>query len=414
MLGGGQIVSFYSYKGGAGRTMAVANVGCILANNGYKVLLIDWDLESPGLHRYFSPFLGDPDLKATAGVIDFARAAAERSQISLLECAVPIKMPLSGGGSIEFVSAGRQDEQFQRRVNTFDWNMFYERGGNDLIASERQRLKSRYDYVLIDSRTGVTDSSGICTTKLPDMLVTHFTLNHQSIEGTAGIVARAKSQRSDLKVFPVPARVEYGEHDKLSTAIAFARRVFAPFLIHVQSNRSAIEPTEQIRYWREVETPYVAYYAFEEIPAVFKEEPGSRRGILAANERLASWMTGQDVSSLKFAASDNRQAILEAFGFNQRRAFTFDSMGPARKSLLLGTLQSLERWLLRHRWQLATAILATVVVVMLGLPVYKNFVKSPNTPGAINQPASSKIDAPSQRQDSGTEPPKPRQSKAPE
>jgi cellulose biosynthesis protein BcsQ len=37
----GKIITFYSYKGGTGRTMA--NVGRILASNGYDVLLIDWD-----------------------------------------------------------------------------------------------------------------------------------------------------------------------------------------------------------------------------------------------------------------------------------------------------------------------------------------------------------------------------------
>ena len=53
----GKIVTFYSYKGGTGRTMALANVGWILASAGLKVLVVDWDLDSPGLHRYFHPFV---------------------------------------------------------------------------------------------------------------------------------------------------------------------------------------------------------------------------------------------------------------------------------------------------------------------------------------------------------------------
>ena len=43
----GQVVTFYSYKGGTGRTMALANVAWILAANGNRVLVVDWDLESP-------------------------------------------------------------------------------------------------------------------------------------------------------------------------------------------------------------------------------------------------------------------------------------------------------------------------------------------------------------------------------
>jgi Mrp family chromosome partitioning ATPase len=50
--------------------LALANVAWILANNGLRVLLIDWDLEAPGLHRYFTPFLIDSDLHETVGLID--------------------------------------------------------------------------------------------------------------------------------------------------------------------------------------------------------------------------------------------------------------------------------------------------------------------------------------------------------
>ena len=58
-----RVVTFYSFKGGTGRSMAVANVAWILASRGQRVLVIDWDLEAPGLHRYFRPFLVDRDLE---------------------------------------------------------------------------------------------------------------------------------------------------------------------------------------------------------------------------------------------------------------------------------------------------------------------------------------------------------------
>src|ERR1700726_3263021 len=66
----GKIVTFYSYKGGTGRSMALANVAWLLAANGHSVLAIDWDLEAPGLHRYLAPFLRDPELTQTRGVVD--------------------------------------------------------------------------------------------------------------------------------------------------------------------------------------------------------------------------------------------------------------------------------------------------------------------------------------------------------
>ena len=81
----GRIITFYSYKGGTGRTMALANVAWIAASKGYRVLAVDWDLESPGLHRYFHPFLLDRQLRSSRGVIDMIRdfaAATLRSPSS--------------------------------------------------------------------------------------------------------------------------------------------------------------------------------------------------------------------------------------------------------------------------------------------------------------------------------------------
>ena len=47
------VVTFYSFKGGVGRSMCVANVADILARQGLRVLMIDFDLEAPGLEQYF-------------------------------------------------------------------------------------------------------------------------------------------------------------------------------------------------------------------------------------------------------------------------------------------------------------------------------------------------------------------------
>ena len=49
----GMIFTFYSYKGGVGRSMALANIGVHFHQRGFRTLLIDMDLEAPGLERYF-------------------------------------------------------------------------------------------------------------------------------------------------------------------------------------------------------------------------------------------------------------------------------------------------------------------------------------------------------------------------
>src|SRR5438132_14326392 len=45
-------VTFYSYKGGVGRTLALVNVAAELARSGRRVLIVDFDLEAPGLDTF--------------------------------------------------------------------------------------------------------------------------------------------------------------------------------------------------------------------------------------------------------------------------------------------------------------------------------------------------------------------------
>jgi predicted acylesterase/phospholipase RssA/tetratricopeptide (TPR) repeat protein len=48
------IYTFYSYKGGVGRSMALANIAGAFHERGLRVLVVDWDLEAPGLEAYFT------------------------------------------------------------------------------------------------------------------------------------------------------------------------------------------------------------------------------------------------------------------------------------------------------------------------------------------------------------------------
>src|SRR5215211_6585166 len=86
----GKIITFYSYKGGTGRTMALANMAWILASNGKRVLVVDWDLEAPGLHRFLHPFLEDKTLSTSEGVIDFVVDFATESMTPLEDPSKPL------------------------------------------------------------------------------------------------------------------------------------------------------------------------------------------------------------------------------------------------------------------------------------------------------------------------------------
>ena len=66
----GQMIAFYSPRARVGSTMALANVGVLLAKWQFKVLLVDWDLESPQLPDYFEHFMGQRTVAQCKGIAD--------------------------------------------------------------------------------------------------------------------------------------------------------------------------------------------------------------------------------------------------------------------------------------------------------------------------------------------------------
>ena len=64
-------ITFYSYKGGVGRSLALANIATRLAEFGKKVCLLDFDLEAPGLHYKFSTLLSNQKKEIKNGIVDY-------------------------------------------------------------------------------------------------------------------------------------------------------------------------------------------------------------------------------------------------------------------------------------------------------------------------------------------------------
>jgi hypothetical protein len=323
----GRIVTFYSYKGGTGRTMALANVAWILAASGLRVLAIDWDLEAPGLPRFFHPFLEDDDFTGKAGVQSlvtaFATHVTQRRRNGEAPGAGPaFYEPFTelhryvvtldwdfGDGTLDLLPAGLPDRNYGAAA--FDWNDFYERlDGAAYLEELRRSMAEAYDYVLIDSRTGLSDVADICTAVLPDTLVNCFTMSDQSINGAAMVAGRIVERRGGqvARILPVPMRLDLSaEHERLNVGRATARAKFDRFLDGLEGD------DELDRYWRDVEVPYRAYYSYEEILAVFADPADRPNTVLSSFERLTDRITGGAVTTLARMPDEVRQQQLHEF-----------------------------------------------------------------------------------------------------
>ncbi|MFC1441837.1 FxSxx-COOH system tetratricopeptide repeat protein [Streptacidiphilus sp. N1-10] len=322
----GRVVTFYSYKGGTGRTMTMANVAWILAANGKKVLTVDWDLEAPGLSRFFHPFLNEEALATTGGVVNMVNDYLERSldnpsdaaarlsgHAAVQQQAIKLNWNFPDGGRIDFISAGKQNNDYGSILDGLNWDQFYERyyGGVFLDALREEMVRS-YDYAFIDSRTGLSDTSSICTQQLPDDVVVCFTLSDQSIRGAA-LVARHIQTRGvighstdPIRILPVPMRIDEGEKDRAERGRAEARSKF-------EGLPKALYTVKDDQYWGSIEIPYKPYYAYEEILAVFGDQTGIPNTVLGACERLTRELTRGEVSALPPMAEPLRLATVAKF-----------------------------------------------------------------------------------------------------
>jgi MinD-like ATPase involved in chromosome partitioning or flagellar assembly len=266
------IVTFYSYKGGVGRTMALANVAVLLARQGLRVLAVDWDLEAPGLDRYFTGEQLPLPRRDGSGLLDLIAdaTAGKAAPEDWRRYAATVR---TNPGTLSLLTSGQQDEQYSARVLSLDWPYFFGnvRGG-DFIEALRDDWRAAFDVTLIDSRTGITDSGGICTIQLPDVLVPVFTANEQSLIGTRDVIQRAQTARQRLAfdrtpflVFPLPSRfdgrTEVEESQKW--LVRFADDLAAFYADWVPAGISVREVIERTKL------PYVAYFSFgEKLPVV--------------------------------------------------------------------------------------------------------------------------------------------------
>lgn len=182
--------TFYSYKGGVGRSLALMNVACHLAGKGANVCLIDFDLEAPGLST-FSIFLKGGKNKIKKGLSDYLSSYQESypnfNFPDMSEFIVEANKFKIGDlnfdkkenyGKIYLLPSGDYKE-----INFSD--LYLKQEGYKLFEELKLQI-SKYtnaDFILIDSRTGESDQLSICTQQLPNIIVYVFFPNEQNLVG---------------------------------------------------------------------------------------------------------------------------------------------------------------------------------------------------------------------------------------
>lgn len=216
-----ETITFYSYKGGTGRSLVVSHVANYLSSFGKRVVAIDFDLEAPGLHFKLGLNNRNSPVAPERGLLDLMFDCLKRAAplpASLQEFAPVVVNNDDSRGWIRLLAAGNtESSEYWGRLAQINWHdTFYAPDGLgvpfflELVGRVETELEP--DYILIDSRTGVTEIGGVATAILPDRLVCLFTNSLESLQGTRNVirsvaVAPRLPSRSRVEILPILTRI---------------------------------------------------------------------------------------------------------------------------------------------------------------------------------------------------------------
>ncbi len=245
-------VVFYSYKGGTGRTLALANVATLAAAVGKRVVVIDMDLEAPGTtYKLLGADYGQASsCRGLVGYLLDMIESGERPDPSGYLVPVPIVAELgveTDGGELLLIPAGRVPSAGYfgelRRLN-FDARaadgsaVGYMRG-----VLEQIEASLAPELVLIDARTGITNSNSLALSELADEVYAFYLDLPEQRDGTRMVLrslaplARAGHPTLTAVLSRVPAESEHsqagwtqtaGDRERLESTIAFLEQPTTP------------------------------------------------------------------------------------------------------------------------------------------------------------------------------------------
>lgn len=164
------IINFYSYKGGVGRTMSVSQIARLLAARGKKVVVADFDFDAPGVPAVFGMKFQDVREGGLFELFtDFSDCDDNDDAFKkrLGSCLIDVKnIKLIGddkNGSISILPSGCVNNKYWEGISSPKWIdsiSSTEQRSNSFLRFVMKKLKpaleTMFDYLLIDSRAGVT------------------------------------------------------------------------------------------------------------------------------------------------------------------------------------------------------------------------------------------------------------------
>ena len=171
-------IVFFSIKGGVGRSTALAATAWHLAQTGKRVLVLDLDLESPGLSSALLPLERQPMYGITDWLVEDLVDNGDAVFDSMIATS-----NLSHDGEIHVVPAhGADHGEYIAKLGRVWMPKLQVDGTREMWSARLERLlhaleaRVQPDVVLIDSRSGIDEIASTCITDMGANLILLFAL----------------------------------------------------------------------------------------------------------------------------------------------------------------------------------------------------------------------------------------------
>lgn len=228
---GPPIISFYSFKGGLGRTTALAAFAIQRARQGEEVLVVDLDLGAPGVGALLAP--ESPVPQARWGVVDYLLEQPVLSAAGLpIDLAdyyhICARRGVAEQGVIRVIPAGFLDRNYLGKLARLDMEppQDAETGHPlaNLLRQVREELKP--DWILLDSRAGLSEAAGFALGGVAHLNILFGTTSEQSWQGLAIAIEQLGAKRLRLKQPQAPCLLVQGMAPDIGDSKAQARQQF--------------------------------------------------------------------------------------------------------------------------------------------------------------------------------------------
>ena len=190
------VTTFYAFKGGVGRTTALINVAVDLAQRGRRVLIVDFDLEAPGLDTFdlgLSP-------RRSRGIVEYVVDYLAMDRAPDLEGYLSEAVGFGDeGGKLWVMPAGRRSISYTATLGRINWRDLYaQRDGFLLFENLKQQWRQvmNPDHVLLDCSAGYATTASICIRQLPGAVLVFLVPDAQNSQGLKKIVTDIREERN--------------------------------------------------------------------------------------------------------------------------------------------------------------------------------------------------------------------------